>query len=191
VKKNEKDENQDENQDEEMNERPRLTLSPSLPLSPHPSLPLLPEDKIMTHPRQFLLPPLISVSGNKVNAREILYKVYVREMMKRVRKKKMALESQYEVVEQKLPADEIRARREKIHFPKLTPSQIEEIRLGIYTPAERQEKVRRYRERRSRRNFSRGIMYKCRSQVAQKRPRIGGRFVKKNKLRRYKNCAIC
>mmetsp|Transcript_9419 Transcript_9419/g.12967 ORF Transcript_9419/g.12967 Transcript_9419/m.12967 type:complete len:282 (+) Transcript_9419:256-1101(+) len=47
-----------------------------------------------------------------------------------------------------------------------------------YTPEERAEVVRRYREKRARRNFGKLVRYRCRRNFAVNRPRVGGRFTK-------------
>jgi hypothetical protein len=54
-----------------------------------------------------------------------------------------------------------------------------EIVIGTYTRAVRRMKIARYLEKRSRRNLSKKIHYKCRSDYARARPRVGGRFVNK------------
>lgn len=51
------------------------------------------------------------------------------------------------------------------------------ITTGIYTKAERRQKILRFREKRERRNFSKKVLYSCRKQFADSRPRVGGRFV--------------
>lgn len=56
---------------------------------------------------------------------------------------------------------------------------------SIYTRAERREKIRRYREKRNRwlcSNKKPKILYKCRSDFARNRLRVGGRFVKKEDM---------
>lgn len=52
------------------------------------------------------------------------------------------------------------------------------ITVGSYTHGERQGKIQRYLEKRRRRVWSKKILYSCRKSFADKRPRIGGRFVK-------------
>jgi len=52
------------------------------------------------------------------------------------------------------------------------------IRVGSYTQAERQRKIQRFLEKRRRRVWSKKILYSCRKNFADKRPRVGGRFVK-------------
>ncbi|KAL8160318.1 hypothetical protein V2J09_001855 [Rumex salicifolius] len=46
------------------------------------------------------------------------------------------------------------------------------------TPEDRQQKLCRYREKKSRRNFGRKIKYACRKALADSQPRIRGRFAK-------------
>lgn len=60
-----------------------------------------------------------------------------------------------------------------LHHP---PS--ENISVGSYTHGERQAKIQRYLEKRRRRVWSKKILYSCRKNFADKRPRVGGRFVK-------------
>eukprot|EP00808_Paulinella_micropora_P014752 g1843.t1 len=54
----------------------------------------------------------------------------------------------------------------------------DKITCGEYTKAERRRKVQRYREKREKRTYQKKIMYECRKSFADKRPRVGGRFVK-------------
>jgi hypothetical protein len=51
-------------------------------------------------------------------------------------------------------------------------------RVGIYTPAERLEILNRYRLKKERRTFNKTIRYDCRKNLADRRLRIKGRFVK-------------
>ena len=53
-----------------------------------------------------------------------------------------------------------------------------EVVIGIYTRAERQAKIARYREKRANRQWQKKILYGCRKSFADNRPRIGGRFIK-------------
>ena len=60
---------------------------------------------------------------------------------------------------------------------------IKYIRGYIYTKEERQEAIRRYKNKK--RNYNKRTLYKCRKTFADSRPRVGGRFVclyKKKKL---------
>jgi len=50
--------------------------------------------------------------------------------------------------------------------------------VGVYSKAERQRKIARYRAKRARRNYDKRILYECRKNFADRRPRVGGRFVK-------------
>ena len=54
----------------------------------------------------------------------------------------------------------------------------ETVSVGSYTHGERQAKIQRYLEKRRRRVWSKKILYSCRKNFADKRPRVGGRFVK-------------
>jgi len=51
------------------------------------------------------------------------------------------------------------------------------ITIGVYTRSERAAKLLRYRQKRSRRNFTKRVLYGCRKRFADSRPRVGGRFV--------------
>lgn len=53
-----------------------------------------------------------------------------------------------------------------------------EPRLGIYNQEEREKRLELYRERRKNRGFG-PFKYTIRGGITKKRPRIGGRFVKK------------
>lgn len=53
----------------------------------------------------------------------------------------------------------------------------DKITIGIYTRAERDAKILRFREKRLRRNFTKRVLYGCRKRFADSRPRVGGRFV--------------
>tara|TARA_Y100000389_G_scaffold44653_1_gene39342 strand:+ start:225 stop:860 length:636 start_codon:yes stop_codon:yes gene_type:complete len=54
------------------------------------------------------------------------------------------------------------------------------ITIGIYTKAERREKIRRYKEKK-RNPFRIRVLYHCRKRFADTRKRVGGRFVKNSK----------
>lgn len=56
------------------------------------------------------------------------------------------------------------------------------VTCGEYTRAERRLKIQRYRAKRERRTFKKQIMYECRKTFADKRPRVGGRFVKVDQI---------
>ncbi|KAI3975013.1 hypothetical protein MKX01_005124 [Papaver californicum] len=47
-----------------------------------------------------------------------------------------------------------------------------------YTPEEKQQKIHRYRNKRTQRNFNKTIKYSCRKTLADSRPRIRGRFAR-------------
>jgi len=80
-----------------------------------------------------------------------------------------------------LQADQLGNRRVEKN---IDPIQADAERWGYkgkvrpYTKDERAEVVRRYREKRSKRNFKKRVRYRCRRNFAVNRPRIGGRFVK-------------
>lgn len=52
--------------------------------------------------------------------------------------------------------------------------------LGRLTPAERLQKILRYRAKRQMRNFNPPIKYQCRKSLADTRPRVRGRFARDN-----------
>lgn len=54
------------------------------------------------------------------------------------------------------------------------------ITIGIYTKAERREKIRKYKEKK-RNPVKNRVLYQCRKRFADTRERVGGRFVKKSK----------
>jgi hypothetical protein len=53
-------------------------------------------------------------------------------------------------------------------------------RIGIYTPAERAAIIARFQSKRSRRVWNKKIRYNCRKNLADRRLRIKGRFVKRS-----------
>jgi hypothetical protein len=55
--------------------------------------------------------------------------------------------------------------------------------IGRLTPEERYAKIRRYKEKRARRTWSKKINYGCRKRVADNRLRIKGRFVTKEQAK--------
>jgi len=57
-----------------------------------------------------------------------------------------------------------------------------EGRIGIYTREERREIIRRYHEKRKRRVWKKKIRYHCRKNLADRRVRVKGRFVKAEEL---------
>ncbi|KAL4295502.1 hypothetical protein GQ457_12G000890 [Hibiscus cannabinus] len=61
-----------------------------------------------------------------------------------------------------------------------TPSAMEEspFKVGRYNAEERQERISKYRAKRSQRNFNKTIKYACRKTLADTRPRIRGRFAR-------------
>ncbi|XP_004300805.1 PREDICTED: zinc finger protein CONSTANS-LIKE 1-like [Fragaria vesca subsp. vesca] len=52
------------------------------------------------------------------------------------------------------------------------------FKMTRYTAEERKERISKYRSRKAQRNFNKTIKYACRKTVADRRPRIGGRFVR-------------
>jgi hypothetical protein len=77
--------------------------------------------------------------------------------------------------------------------PKLAPNAPKDpnhpdnqIVTGIYTRAERREKIRLFREKKKRRDFSKKIAYTCRKTFADNRPRVGGRFVPMENAKSHK-----
>merc|ERR1712196_273975 len=53
-------------------------------------------------------------------------------------------------------------------------------RIGIYTLEERKKRLARFHEKRSRRIWRKKIKYGCRKKLADNRPRVKGRFVKRD-----------
>jgi hypothetical protein len=51
------------------------------------------------------------------------------------------------------------------------------IKVGVYTRAERVERIQRFRQRKQSRIWKRQIKYDCRKRLADTRPRVKGRFV--------------
>jgi hypothetical protein len=58
------------------------------------------------------------------------------------------------------------------------PTNDDVIPFGAYTRAQRKAKIARFREKKKRMNYGKKIMYACRKEFADSRPRVGGRFVK-------------
>mmetsp|Transcript_30885 Transcript_30885/g.75491 ORF Transcript_30885/g.75491 Transcript_30885/m.75491 type:complete len:236 (-) Transcript_30885:107-814(-) len=52
--------------------------------------------------------------------------------------------------------------------------------------ADRKEALLRYKEKKRNRTFKKTVRYECRKQLADSRPRVKGRFVKKNEISLYK-----
>ncbi|EGZ30268.1 hypothetical protein PHYSODRAFT_385425, partial [Phytophthora sojae] len=57
-------------------------------------------------------------------------------------------------------------------------------KIGIYSPAERRERLKRFHEKRKLRVFHKRIKYDCRKRLANSCPRIKGRFVRKSEYLR-------
>ena len=53
-------------------------------------------------------------------------------------------------------------------------------RIGIYTPAERAAIINRFQSKRTRRVWNKKIRYNCRKNLADRRMRVKGRFVKRS-----------
>lgn len=53
-------------------------------------------------------------------------------------------------------------------------------RIGIYTPTERAAIIERFMQKRSRRVWNKKIRYDCRKNLADRRLRVKGRFVKRS-----------
>ena len=53
-------------------------------------------------------------------------------------------------------------------------------RIGIYTPQERAAIIARYHAKRAHRNWNKKIRYNCRKNLADRRLRVKGRFVKRS-----------
>ena len=53
-------------------------------------------------------------------------------------------------------------------------------RIGIYTPSERAAIIARFQSKRARRNWKKKIRYGCRKNLADRRVRVKGRFVKRD-----------
>ncbi|XP_076950525.1 uncharacterized protein LOC143623520 [Bidens hawaiensis] len=52
------------------------------------------------------------------------------------------------------------------------------FKVGRYNPEERKERILRYKEKRTQKNFNKTIKYACRKTLADNRPRIRGRFAR-------------
>merc|ERR1712087_409237 len=55
-------------------------------------------------------------------------------------------------------------------------------RIGIYTPSERAAIIARFQSKRSRRVWKKKIRYSCRKNLADRRLRVKGRFVKRSEI---------
>lgn len=63
-------------------------------------------------------------------------------------------------------------------------------RIGIYTRDERAAIIRRYRDKKKRRVWKKQIRYYCRKNLADRRIRIKGRFVKANEMHLFTSGAL-
>ena len=52
-------------------------------------------------------------------------------------------------------------------------------RIGIYGPAERKQLLERYFEKRQQRNWGKNVAYACRKNLAERRVRVKGRFIRR------------
>ncbi|PIM99943.1 hypothetical protein CDL12_27554 [Handroanthus impetiginosus] len=55
-------------------------------------------------------------------------------------------------------------------------------RASPYSPEEKKERIERYRSKRNLRNFNKKIKYECRKTLADRRPRIRGRFARNDEI---------
>ncbi|OWZ23542.1 hypothetical protein PHMEG_0001568 [Phytophthora megakarya] len=60
-------------------------------------------------------------------------------------------------------------------------------KIGIYSPAERRERLKRFHEKRKLRVYHKRIKYDCRKRLANSCPRIKGRFVRKSEYLQTKS----
>ncbi|KAK1947005.1 Zinc finger protein CONSTANS-LIKE 2 [Phytophthora citrophthora] len=59
-------------------------------------------------------------------------------------------------------------------------------KIGIYSPADRRERLKRFHEKRKHRVYHKRIKYDCRKRLANSCPRVKGRFVRKSEYLRAK-----
>ncbi|EEY63771.1 uncharacterized protein PITG_02257 [Phytophthora infestans T30-4] len=55
-------------------------------------------------------------------------------------------------------------------------------KIGIYSPAERRERLKRFHEKRKLRVYHKRVKYDCRKRLANSCPRVKGRFVRKTEF---------
>ena len=66
--------------------------------------------------------------------------------------------------------------------PKAAMEELPEAPVQMLSPMERKARVMRYREKKKTRKFEKTIRYASRKEYAEKRPRIKGRFAKRNEV---------
>jgi hypothetical protein len=81
-------------------------------------------------------------------------------------------------------------QQQKKQKPQLPPPYSPPTRkIGIYLPAERIERLRRFHEKRKHRVYTKRIKYDCRKRLANASPRVKGRFVRKSEFLQAKEKA--
>ena len=79
-----------------------------------------------------------------------------------------------------LPALRVRTKKKKQPAAAVLPVAVRPSKqVGTVSAEERQQKIRRYMEKRQRRTWGKKISYNCRKRVADNRLRVKGRFVTK------------
>ncbi|CAG9310331.1 unnamed protein product [Blepharisma stoltei] len=77
------------------------------------------------------------------------------------------------------------SRDTKIIIPRALLTRTVKREIGTLTYRERQEKIKKYIEKRRKRSWNKKIAYDCRKKVADNRLRVKGRFVAKDKASGY------
>merc|ERR1711865_652736 len=70
------------------------------------------------------------------------------------------------------------ALQQQLRLPTPPPFIVRQV--GEYTIAERLRRIKSYLDKRQRRTFNKRVKYACRKNLADSRPRVGGRFVKRD-----------
>lgn len=80
-----------------------------------------------------------------------------------------------------LPALRVRTKKKKqpMLSTAMLPAPVQSKQVGTLSTEERQQKIKRYLEKRQRRTWTKKISYDCRKRVADNRLRVKGRFVTK------------